>query len=92
LPGEFRHEPIPPLTRLFLDRFYASDALAAETGFETNVYALLGIVITAEIMSDRWPAVLGGLRHGLTASRRPRVDMLLPDRRDFLVLTPFPIA
>jgi len=83
--------PFRPLTRLFLDRFYASDALAAETGFETNVYALLGIVITAEIMfGPLGPLFLVAYAMGVTGIATAfEWDMLLPDRRDFLVLTPF---
>ena len=85
--------PFRPLTRLFLDRFYASDALAAETGFETSVYALLGIVITAEVMfGPLGPLFLVAYAMGVTGIATAfEWDMLFPDRRDFLVLTPFPI-
>jgi hypothetical protein len=85
--------PFRPLTRLFLDRYYTSEALAGETGFEANVYALLGIIITVEIMfGPLGPLFLVAYAMGVTGIATAfEWDMLFPDRRDFLVLTPFPI-
>ena len=101
------------LFRIFLNRFFENDA--ADAGFETNIWQVLGFLLSAGIfisifvvpglvaMSIRRDPLdliqLAGLRIFVSAYGFAVVgfitffewDMLFPDRRDFLVLTPFPI-
>jgi hypothetical protein len=85
--------PFRPLTRLYLDRYRASEALASDSGFEANVYALIGLIVAGEMfLSSFGPLFLVAYAFGVTGFATAfEWDMLFPDRRDFLVLTPFPI-
>ncbi len=85
--------PFRQLVRLYLDRYYASEALALDSGFEANVYAILGLIAVAQIyFSALGPLFLTAYAFGVTGFATAfEWDMLFPDRRDFLVLTPFPI-
>jgi hypothetical protein len=85
--------PFRQLMRLYLDRYYASEALASGSGFEASVYAVLALIATTEIFfSPVGPLFLTAYAFGVTGLATAfEWDMLFPDRRDFLVLTPFPI-
>ncbi len=81
------------LTRLFLDRFHASEELADGTGFEANVYAIMALLATFQIaFCPLGPLFLIALAFGITGLATTfEWEMLFPDRRDFLVLTPLPL-
>jgi hypothetical protein len=85
--------PFRQLVALNLDRYYASEVVDSDTGFETNVYAILAFIAVIPM----WFGVLGPLfliafAFAVTGFATAfEWDMLFPDRRDFLVLTPFPI-
>ena len=85
--------PFRQLVALNLDRYYASEVVDSDSGFETNVYAMLAV--TAVI--PMWMAALGPLflvAYAFSVTGFATAfewGMLFPDRRDFLVLTPFPI-
>ena len=99
------------LFRLFRQRFVESDALAADSDYNTNLWQILGVLAVPGLYASGM--LYGGLLHVDEASiwllRGVRTffaaysftvagwaalfewDMLFPERRDFLVLTLFPI-
>lgn len=81
------------LTRLYLERYYAAEGLASEAGFETSTGAVLALVATTQIFfCPLGPLFLAAYAFGVTGFATAfEWDMLFPDRRDYLVLTPFPI-
>jgi len=85
--------PFRQLTRLYLDRYYTSEALASDSGFEASVYAVLALIATTGIFfSPLGPLFLTAYAFGVTGFATAfEWDVLFPDRRDFFVLTPFPI-
>jgi hypothetical protein len=102
------------LLRLFRAHFFENDTLTPDGGFETNVYQVLGFLVTPGLFISTFFAFmeLGDLPPGPALDWIIRIhrllfpafsfavtgfvtifewDMLFPDRRDFLVLTAFPI-
>jgi len=104
------------LVRLFRNRFLENDSVSPGGGFQTNIYHVLGILITVGLIagysvlltsadlsrgarSIQGDWMLRSLRlflpdfsfgvAGFTALFY--WDALFPDRRDFLILAPFPI-
>ncbi len=109
--------PFRILLQMFQDRFFEDDTVSPGSGFQTNIYQVLGFLVTvgffvaylsmpifAEISvpvshspAAQW--VLRGLRLFGPALSFAVIgfttvfqwDMLFPDRRDFLILTLFPV-
>jgi hypothetical protein len=102
------------LLDLFRARFFENDALTPEGGFETNIYQVLGFLMTPGLFINTFFAFLelGDLPSGPALDWIIRIhrlvfpafsftvvgfttifewDMLFPDRRDFLILSAFPI-
>ena len=104
------------LLNIFRDRFTESDALSAGSGYDTNIYQMLGFLAVPGVFVSLYliprfralsfyqpgPAVDWELRTDhlffvaysfvvLGFTTVFEWDMLFPDRRDFLILTPFPI-
>jgi hypothetical protein len=104
------------LVRLFHGRFFENDSVAPGSGFETNIYQVVGFLVAAGwfisyfmlppfLLLSRLPQgpqvmwAVEGLRLFFTTFSFAIVgfaavfqwDMLFPDRRDFLVLGPFPL-
>ena len=108
--------PFRQLLRLFEERFTDGDALSTGSGFDTNIYQVLGFLTVPGLFVSLYliprfmtlsfykpgPAVDWELRtdhlffvaYSFAAAGFATIfewDMLFPDRRDFLILTPFPI-
>jgi hypothetical protein len=107
--------PFQWLLGLFRARFFENDALTPEGGFETNIYQVLGFLVTPGLFIVTLFAFLelgdlppGPARDWIIRTHRllfPAFsfavtgfttifewDMLFPDRRDFLILSAFPIG
>jgi hypothetical protein len=108
--------PFQLLLKLFRDRFLENDSVSPGGGFQTNIYQMLGVLITVGLLAG-YSALLGSLdiSHGPRAVQSEWMlrslrlflpsfsfgvagftalfywDALFPDRRDFLILAPFPI-
>jgi hypothetical protein len=110
--------PIRILLTMFRDRFFEDDAVSPGSGFETNIYQVLGFLLTVgffvayltmpaflelSFRKVHTPAGDWALRNfrlffpaltfaviGFTAVFQ--WDMLFPDRRDFLILSLFPVS
>ena len=108
--------PFQLVLKLFRDRFLENDTVSPGGGFQTNIYQLLGILVTVGsfIVIYGVPAFLVVALRPLTPRTEGTLrsfqlffaaysfgiagfaaifhwDMLFPDRRDFLILAPFPI-
>src|SRR5580693_1170984 len=109
--------PFRLLLKMFQDRFFEDDAVSPGSGFETNIYQVLGFLITVgffvayltmpaflelSFIKVHTPTVDWALRNfrllfpalsfaviGFTAVFQ--WDMLFPDRRDFLIVSLFPV-
>lgn len=106
--------PFRLIVKLFRSRFFENDTVSPGGGFQTNIYQLMGVLITlggvlgygviAALLGaqgagpdERW--VFRGLllllpAHSFAVAGFVALfhwDMLFPDRRDFLILAPFPI-
>ena len=109
--------PFHILLKMFQDRFFEDDTVSPGSGFETNIYQVLGFLITVgffvayltmpaflelSFIKVYTPAVDWALRNfrlffpalsfaviGFTTVFQ--WDMLFPDRRDFTILSLFPV-
>ncbi|HWE49501.1 MAG TPA: hypothetical protein VG273_06925 [Bryobacteraceae bacterium] len=109
--------PFKILLKMFQDRFFEDDTVSPGSGFETNIYQVLGFLFTVgffvaylampaflelTFQKVRTPVVTWALRDfrlffpafsfaviGFTTVFQ--WDMLFPDRRDFLILSQFPV-
>jgi hypothetical protein len=112
-----RQTPFRILLRIFQDRFFEDDTVAPGSGFESNIYQVLGFLITVgffvayltmpaflelSFIKVHTPALDWALRNfrlffpalsfaviGFTTVFQ--WDMLFPDRRDFLIVSLFPV-
>jgi hypothetical protein len=109
--------PLRILLKIFQDRFFEDDTVSPGTGFETNIYQVVGFLMTVgffvayltmpaflelSFIKVHTPAGDWALRNfrlffpalsfaviGFTAVFQ--WDMLFPDRRDFLIMSLFPV-
>ncbi|HEX4135860.1 MAG TPA: hypothetical protein VHY84_14695 [Bryobacteraceae bacterium] len=110
--------PFRMLLKMFQNRFFEDDTVSPGSGFETNIYQVLGFLVTVgffvayltmpaflELSFNKAhsPAADWALRNfrlffpalsfaaiGFTTVFQ--WDMLFPDRRDFLILSVFPVS
>ena len=109
--------PLRILLKMFQDRFFEDDTVSPGSGFETNIYQVLGFLMTVgffvayltmpaflelSFKKVHTPAVdwaLRGFRLFFPALSFAVIgfttvfqwDMLFPDRRDFLIVSLFPV-
>jgi hypothetical protein len=110
--------PVRRLLKTFQDRFFENDTVAPGAGFETNIYQVMGALVTlgffvtyfsiGAFMEFTFPASQAAAVAWLVRAFRlflPALcfaligfttvfewDMLFPDRRDFLILSLFPVS
>src|SRR5580693_1043507 len=109
--------PFRLLLKMFQDRFFEDDTVSPGSGFETNIYQMVGFLITVgffvayltmppflelsfvNVHTPTGDCALRNFRLFFPALSFAVIgfatvfqwDMLFPDRRDFLILSLFPV-